>query len=124
MAAAFGATVTVCVTVAGAGSGGCGKMGSADAVVVPAIPITPAAAAATPPARTRQRRAFSIIDSDLLSVARGSSHPRSGADCIDRGELVTRAGTHLGPSSDRAVMEPRPSRGRRSAEIGAYTLFT
>lgn len=44
--------------------GGCGKTGSAMAVV-PAKPTTPATPAATPPARMRQRRAFSFMKSVL-----------------------------------------------------------
>ena len=71
---------------------------------------------------------------------RGSSCPWSGADCIQGEARVTRAGTHLEPSSDRPVTEPRPSRGRlrpncplaggctacsrAACDLRAYTLFT
>src|SRR5882757_4692393 len=50
-------TVIVCVMVAGAGSAGCGSVGSAEAVV-PARPTTQATPAAKPPIRRPQRRAF------------------------------------------------------------------
>src|SRR6185369_14098315 len=68
-AAALGATVTVCVTVAGIGSGGCGSTGSAEAVD-PAKPTTAATLAAAPPARSRQRRAISFIDVGPSSAVR------------------------------------------------------
>src|SRR6478735_5121655 len=47
-------------TVPGAGCGGSGRVGSADAVV-PANPTTPATPAATPPVTSPQRRAFANI---------------------------------------------------------------
>src|SRR3954469_587163 len=62
-AAAAGApacTVTGCVTVAGAGAGSAGPVGSAVAVV-PARPRTHAVPAAKPPASSPHRRAFSNI---------------------------------------------------------------
>src|SRR4029077_16287674 len=89
--AAVGATVTVCVPVAGPGSVGCGNPGSAEAGG-PAKPMTPATPAATPEARTPQRRAISFIDGDPSSAARGSSDPWSGADCIQPDATATRAG--------------------------------
>src|SRR3954469_16052759 len=78
-AAALGATVTGCATVAGTGSGGCGSTGSAEPGA-PAKPPTAATPAAAVPARIRQRRAISFIDVGPFQADRGSSHPGSGAD--------------------------------------------
>jgi len=64
---ASGMTVTVCVTVAGAGW--TGATGSADALA-PANPMTAAVPAATPPMATRQLRAFLFIAAVLLDMVR------------------------------------------------------
>ena len=117
VAAASGGTATVCVTVAGMGSGGCGSTGSADAVA-PAKPTTAAMPAAAPPARTRQRRAISFIDGGPSSAVRGSSHLRQAPTVSAREVLATRAGTDLESTSDRSATEPIPTRGRRGRHTG------
>ena len=118
-----GATVTVCVTVTGAGSGGAGRAGSAEAVV-PAKPTTAAMPAATPPATTRQLRAF--VQHRARSFRSRTRYPLGlrrtatpgQADCIHAAGPLQGASElecDLEPSPDPSAMQPRPTRHRRAA---------
>src|SRR6185295_15564253 len=108
--AAVGVRGAFCDTADGPGCGGSGSTGSAEAMA-PAKTKTPTVAAATLVAGVLQRRAISFID--VGPSTGGARHALgSGADCIQGEGGVTRAGTHLEPSSDRPVTEPRPTRGR------------
>ena len=120
-----------CVTTDGPGCGGSGCAGWAEAVA-PANMKTPTVAAATLVAGVLQRRAFSFIAGGPFMSR--SSTIWSGADCIHGEATVTRPGMDLQPCSDRPVMQPRPTRGRRryhpgpsraraGADRRAYTLF-